>query len=175
MVKRRSATVSAPKARQIAIEKLVPFERNPRSHPEQQVKQIADSIQEFGFLVPILVDQKFNVIAGHGRLMAANLLGLKTVPVLVASHLSKAQKSAYVIADNRIALNSEWDQALLKELAVDLDAEGVDLETLGFTMPEIEEITIGKKKKEDAAQKLGGGKETERVECPKCSHLFNLE
>jgi ParB-like chromosome segregation protein Spo0J len=161
------------KMKLICIERLVPFDRNPRLHSEYQVEQIANSIREFGFLVPILADEEMNVIAGHGRLMAANVLGRKKVPVVMASHLTEAQKRAYVIADNRIAQNSEWDEGLLKELAVELDGEGVDLELVGFTMPEIEDFTVGEKKSAKKTSK-GISEQVELVSCPKCSHRFEL-
>src|SRR4051794_2472244 len=99
----------AQKTRSVAIRKLVPYDKNPRLHSEDQVRQIASSIQEFGFVNPIIVDKDLNVIAGHGRLMAANLLGMEEVPVLVVEHLTEQQRRAYIIADNRIAQNSDWD------------------------------------------------------------------
>ena len=93
------------------VERLRPYERNPRTHSEDQVAQIAASMVEFGFTNPILVDESNGIIAGHGRLLAARKLGLAEVPVMRLEHLSEAQKRAYVIADNQLALNAGWDEA----------------------------------------------------------------
>ena len=95
------------------IDKLIPWTRNPRTHSDAQVAQIAASIAEFGFNNPILVDTKAGIIAGHGRLLAARKLGLKEVPVIVLDHLSETQKRAYIIADNQLALNAGWNDELL--------------------------------------------------------------
>src|ERR1700690_2862057 len=100
------------------IDKLIPWARNPRTHSDAQVTQIAASIDEFGFNNPILVDIKAGIIAGHGRLLAARKLGLTVVPVIVLDHLTEAQKRAYIIADNPLAENAGWDEdALRSELA----------------------------------------------------------
>src|SRR2546421_2910448 len=105
------------------IDKLVPFARNPRTHSDAQVAQIAGSIAAFGFNAPIAVDSRGGVLAGHGRLLAARQLGLETVPVLVLDHLSEIQKRAYIIADNRIAESGGYDDELLRsELAELKDA-----------------------------------------------------
>src|SRR5580698_9977116 len=114
------------------IEKLVPFARNPRTHSEAQINQIAASIAEFGFNNPILVDTKAGIIAGHGRLLAARKLGLTEVPVIVLDHLSEAQKRAYIIADNQLALNSGWDDDLLRSELAALQQEDFDVGLLGF-------------------------------------------
>ena len=95
------------------LDKLIPYARNPRTHSDAQVAQIAASIAEFGFNNPILVDTKAGIIAGHGRLLAARKLQLKEVPVIVLDHLTEAQKRAYIIADNQLALNAGWDESLL--------------------------------------------------------------
>src|SRR4249920_934676 len=95
------------------IEKLIPFARNPRTHSEAQVAQIAASIAAFGFNNPILVDTKAGIIAGHGRLLAARNLQLTEVPVIVLDHLSETQKRAYILADNQLALNAGWDEEML--------------------------------------------------------------
>src|SRR3954467_6338039 len=102
------------------IEKLVPYDRNPRTHSEEQVMQIAASIAEFGFTNPILVDTKCGIIAGHGRLLGAKKLSLTEVPVIVLDHLTETQKRAYIIADNRLALNAGWDDELLSVELADL-------------------------------------------------------
>src|SRR6202453_3178535 len=119
------------------IDKLIPWARNPRTHSDAQIAQIAASIAEFGFNNPILVDTKAGIIAGHGRLHAARKLGLKEVPVIVLDHLSEAQKRAYIIADNQLALNAGWNDDLLRaELAV-LQAEDFNLDLIGFDCEEL--------------------------------------
>src|ERR1700722_7770739 len=97
------------------VDRLIPWARNPRTHSEAQIVQIAASIAEFGFNNPILVDTKAGIIAGHGRLLAARKLQLTEVPVIVLDHLTEQQKRAYIIADNQLALNAGWDEALLRE------------------------------------------------------------
>jgi ParB-like chromosome segregation protein Spo0J len=122
------------------IEVLIPYARNARTHSDAQVAQIAASIREFGWTNPILVDGENGVIAGHGRLLAARKLGLKEVPVRELSHLSPSQKKAYIIADNKTALNAGWDFELLREDLNELDAENFDLELTGFDAKELEEV-----------------------------------
>jgi DNA modification methylase len=114
------------------IDKLIPFARNPRTHSEAQIAQIAASIAEFGFNNPILVDSNAGIIAGHGRLLAARKLGLKEVPVIVLDHLTEAQKRAYVIADNQLALNAGWDEELLRLELATLAGEAFDINLIGF-------------------------------------------
>jgi ParB-like chromosome segregation protein Spo0J len=97
------------------IDRLRPYERNPRTHSEAQVDQIAASIVEFGWTNPVLVDERGGILAGHGRLLAARKLGLAEVPVICFEHLSEVQKRAYILADNQIALQAGWDDALLAE------------------------------------------------------------
>src|SRR3982074_3344705 len=100
------------------IDKLIPYARNPRTHSDAQIAQIAASIRAFGFNNPILVDSKAGILAGHGRLLAARKLGLDQVPVIVLDHLGETQKRAYILADNQLALNADWDEELLRlELA----------------------------------------------------------
>ena len=96
-----------------SVDRLRPYERNPRTHSEAQVDQIAASMVEFGWTNPILVDENAGILAGHGRLLAARKLGLTEVPVIRFEHLSEAQKRAYLIADNQLALEAGWDDALL--------------------------------------------------------------
>ncbi len=119
------------------VDKLVPYDKNPRTHSPEQVNQIAASIAEFGFLNPILVDKAAGIIAGHGRLQAAKQLGLAHVPVVVLDHLTEAQKRAYVIADNKLALNAGWDEDLLRAEMTTLAAEDFDLPVIGFSDDEL--------------------------------------
>jgi DNA modification methylase len=119
------------------VEKLIPWARNPRTHSDAQVAQIAASIAEFGFNNPILVDTKAGIIAGHGRLLAARKLGLTEVPVIVLDHLSEAQKRAYIIADNQLALNAGWDEELLRAELAALQQEDFDVSVIGFEDEEL--------------------------------------
>ena len=120
-----------------SVASLVPYARNSRTHSDAQVAKIAASIREFGFLNPIIIDADNGIIAGHGRVMAAQKLGLANVPVIEASHLSEAQRRAYVLADNRLALDAGWDSEMLKVELQDLQAEGFDLSLTGFNVDEI--------------------------------------
>jgi len=126
-----------PAYKTVSVESLVPYARNSRTHSPQQVDKIAASIREFGFLNPIIVDGQNGIVAGHGRVMAAQKLGLATLPVIEAGHLTEAQKRAYVIADNRLALDAGWDNDMLKIELQDLEANGFDLTLTGFNMDEI--------------------------------------
>src|SRR5580692_1882876 len=114
------------------IDKLIPWARNPRTHSDAQIAQIAASISQFGFNNPILVDTKAGIIAGHGRLLAARKLGLTKVPVIVLDHLTEAQKRAYIIADNQLALNAGWDEEALRLELAALHEEDFDLSLIGF-------------------------------------------
>lgn len=119
------------------VESLIPYARNSRTHSDEQVAQIAASIREFGFTNPVLVDEEGGIIAGHGRVMAARKLAMLEVPVLVLAGLSETQKRAYVIADNKIALNAGWDEEMLRvELEALSDAD-FDLDILGFSNDEL--------------------------------------
>ena len=130
-------------ARRIEIwqtDRLVPYARNARTHSPEQVAKIAASIVEFGFVNPILVDTNAGIIAGHGRLLAARKLGLGEVPVVVLDHLSETQRRAYVLADNRLALNAGWDERTLAAELRDLEVEGVDLALVGFSDDELDDL-----------------------------------
>ena len=120
----------------IEVSKLIPYANNARTHDDNQVTQIASSIREFGFNNPILIDDNYGIIAGHGRLMAAKKLGLLEAPTIKLSHLSDAQRKAYILADNRIAMNSGWDNELLALELKDLD-DNIDLSLLGFDADEL--------------------------------------
>ena len=124
------------KIQDVAVNKLIPYAKNSRTHSAEQVAQIAASIKEFGFRNPILVDG-VGVIAGHGRLMAAQKLGLDQVPTIDCSDMSESQKKAYIIADNKLALNAGWDTAMLTIEMQELEDEGFDLTLLGFDDKEL--------------------------------------
>lgn len=114
------------------IEDLIPYARNARTHSDDQVARIAGSIKEFGWTNPILVDGENGIIAGHGRLAAARKLGMSEVPVIELDGLSDVQKRAYIIADNKMALDAGWDDELLKIEFEDLKIEGYDLDHTGI-------------------------------------------
>jgi DNA modification methylase len=131
-----------PDYKTVSVSSLIPYARNSRTHSDAQVGQIAASIKEFGFLNPIIVDGDNGIIAGHGRVLAAQKLGLAELPVIEAGHLSDAQRRAYIIADNKLAMNADWDDEMLR---VELDALGVDgfdLELTGFSLDEIADLQI---------------------------------
>lgn len=125
------------------LDALVPYANNARTHSDEQIAQIAASIAEFGFVNPVLVDERGIIIAGHGRLAAARLLGMSEVPVIELAHLSETQRKALIIADNRIALNAGWDDELLKLELETLKAEDFDIDILGFDPTEIDDLLFG--------------------------------
>lgn len=129
---------------QIGIATLIPFAKNSRTHSDAQVAQIAASIREFGFTNPVLVDEANGIIAGHGRVLAARKLKLTEVPCIRLAHLTDAQKRAYVIADNKLALNAGWDEAMLKLELADLKALDFDLNLTGFNTDEIDALLAEK-------------------------------
>jgi DNA modification methylase len=122
---------------------LIPYARNPRTHSDAQVAQIAASIREFGWTNPVLVDDANGIIAGHGRVLAARKLGLERVPVIELAHMTEAQKRAYVLADNQLALNAGWDDVLLRLELADLLGLGFDLGLIGFAEGELERLLAG--------------------------------
>ena len=135
---------------------LVPYAKNARTHSPEQVTQIARSIESFGFVNPILVGEDKVIVAGHGRLMAANELGMETVPVIVLGHLDEVQRRALVIADNKIASNSGWNEDLLRAELQALDDLDFDLDITGFSLDELDDLLYD----EEAA---GGNTEDDQV------------
>ena len=125
------------KIQSLGIEKLKDNERNTRVHSDEQIEQIVASINEFGFTNPILIDEKNVLLAGHGRLLAARKIGLKKVPIIRLENLTEKQKRAYVIADNKLALNSEWNDSLLQMEMQELHNMDFDLTKLGWSDTEI--------------------------------------
>ena len=145
--------ISSPMAQRIEhwlLDKLIPYARNPRTHSDAQVSQIAASIAEFGFNNPILVDTKAGIIAGHGRLLAARKLQLAEVPVIVLDHLTEAQKRAYIIADNQLALNAGWDDDLLRAELAALQEDDFNVRIIGFDDEELARLLAA----QDAAEGL---------------------
>ena len=122
------------------VQELIPYVNNSRTHSEEQVNQICASINEFGFTNPLLIDEKDSIIAGHGRLMASKKLGMEEVPCIVLEGLTEAQKKAYIIADNKMALNAGWDEELLKIELENLKELDFDLELTGFNVDELDDI-----------------------------------
>lgn len=119
------------------IAELIPYERNARTHPPEQIEKLRRSLREFGFVSPVLIDAAGNVIAGHGRLLAAEMEGFETAPCVIAEHLSDAQRRAYILADNRLAEMSDWDDEILSGELEALQGAGVDLMLAGFDNAEI--------------------------------------
>jgi len=115
------------------IADLIPYSNNTRTHSDGQVKQVADSIKEFGFTNPVLIDENLGIIAGHGRIMAAKKLKMDEVPTIMLTGLSEAQKKAYVMADNQLALNAGWDLEKLKFEIEDLKSMDFDVDVIGFS------------------------------------------
>ena len=134
------AVADFPTYKLAPVDALIPYARNARTHSPAQVAQIAASIREFGFTNPVLVDGERGVIAGHGRLLAARQLGMVEVPTIELSHLTEAQKRAYALADNRLALSAGWDDEMLRLELGDLQTEGFDLGMTGFDTAEIEAL-----------------------------------
>jgi DNA modification methylase len=130
-------SVGASKIDRLSVEKLIPYAKNSRTHSAEQVAQIAASIKEFGFNNPVLIDEDNGIIAGHGRVLAAQKLGLQAVPCIRLAHLSDTQRKAYVIADNRLALNAGWDDSMLMLELQELKAEDFNLDLLGFEAEEL--------------------------------------
>lgn len=143
---------------QIAIRDLTPWARNARTHSKKQVRQIAESIETFGFTNPVLIDQHRTILAGHGRVAAAELLGMREVPCLRLDYMSDAEKRAYVLADNKLALNAGWDEDLLAAelgalMSKDLD---FDIGVTGFSIPEIDSLmeTVAPEEPDDPADDM---------------------
>lgn len=121
----------------VATEKLVPYVNNARTHSAEQIMKLRSSLREFGFINPIIIDKDYNIIAGHGRLMAAKDEGIREVPCVFVDYLTEAQKKAYILADNRMALDAGWDEELLKVEIEALQAEDFDLGLTGFDEKEL--------------------------------------
>lgn len=158
-----------------AIEALIPYVNNARTHSDAQVAQIAASMKEWGWTNPILVDETGLIIAGHGRVMAARKLGLTEAPVMVAKGWTEAQKKAYVLADNQLAANAGWNAELLSTELKGLDASGFDLTLLGFgdlgallTLPTFEAGTEDEQSRIDRIS-------PQIVTCPGCGEKFDAK
>ena len=127
----------------VSLDKLVPYVNNARTHSPEQIGKLRSSLREFGFINPIIIDRDFGIIAGHGRVLAAREEGIKEVPCVFVDHLTEAQKKAYIIADNRMALDAGWDEELLRVEIEALQAEAFDLSLTGFGLDEIADLLGG--------------------------------
>ena len=157
------------------VEDLIPYVNNSRKHSDEQIAQISASIKEFGWTNPILIDVTNSIIAGHGRLMAARKLKMDEVPTIELDHLTDTQRKALVIADNKLALNADWDTALLTIELDDLLKDGFALDILGFNEQEIK--TIMQEVNFDAGSEEDQGKldqlDPKWICCPHCGKEFD--
>ena len=167
---------TSDKLERLAIDDLVPYARNSRTHSDAQVAQIAASIKEFGFTNPVLIDADGGIIAGHGRVLAARVLKLDNVPCLRLSHLTDTQKRAYVIADNKLALNAGWDMEMLALELGELNGNAFNMDLLGFNASELS-LAMGFEDTMDAPK--SSSKEIDPDDykmgcmCPKCGFEFD--
>lgn len=122
------------------VDDLIPYARNARTHSPEQVTKLASSIKEFGFINPVIISDDGGVLAGHGRILAAKKLGLEKVPCVIESHLTDAQNKAYILADNRLALDAGWDEEMLKIELTELKDMDFDMDLIGFTQDEINQF-----------------------------------
>ena len=167
-------TNPADKVERWAIDKLIPYARNARTHSDEQIGQIAASIKEWGWTTPILVDEQGGIIAGHGRTLAAQRLKMTEVPVMVAKGWSEAKKRAYVLADNKLALNAGWDNEMLALELGEIGDLGFDLDLTGFMAEEIallsgEGVDFAPGTEDDQ----GKLDEKQPIICPACAHEFH--
>lgn len=124
----------------ISIDKLIPYARNSRTHSPEQINKLRSSLREFGFVNPVIVDRELNIIAGHGRVIAAREENIKEVPCVFADHLTEAQKRAYIIADNRMAMDAGWDEEMLRVEIEALQADAFDIALTGFDEKELSKL-----------------------------------
>lgn len=154
----------------VRVADLIPYARNARIHTEQQVAQIAKSIEEFGFISPVLIDEGGNVLAGHGRLMAAEKLGITEVPCVVVQGLTDEQKKAYILVDNKLTELGGWDFELLDSELIDLDGL-IDMTEFGFDAVDDADLNV-----DDLFTDAGEPKEKapQVVTCPHCGETFEI-
>jgi hypothetical protein len=157
-----------------SIDQLIPYARNSRTHSDAQVAQISASIKEFGFTNPVLIDAEGSIIAGHGRVLAARKLGMASVPCIELGYLTEAQKKAYVIADNKLALNAGWDEEMLRLELADLKNLGYDSDLTGFESDEIASLNPdGNTEDETYSRKIVPPIYEPKGEQPKIVELFD--
>ena len=124
----------------VPVEKLIPYINNARTHSDEQIKKLRSSLREFGFINPVIIDRDFNVIAGHGRILAAKAENISEVPCVFVDYLNDAQKKAYILADNRMAMDAVWDEELLRVEIESLQGSDFDVSLTGFDETEIAEL-----------------------------------
>jgi ParB-like chromosome segregation protein Spo0J len=170
-------TNPADQVQKWAIDKLIPYARNARTHSDEQVSQIAASIKEWGWTTPVLVDEDGGIIAGHGRTLAAQRLKMTEVPVMVAKGWSDAKKRAYVLADNKLALNAGWDEEMLRLELAELDVAGFNLELTGFTGDDLTQAMFGNDAlditPDSSSQEIDVDDYKMGHQCPKCGFEFD--
>ena len=150
---------------------LVPYARNSRTHSEEQIEQIAASILEFGFTNPVLVDDEGNILAGHGRVMAAQKLGMVEVPTINVGWMTARQRQAYIIADNQLALNAGWSKEILQLELTDLKVQEFDMTLLGFNLEQLAvAMNTGGNFEPGAGDQQGKLDERAKLVCPNCGH-----
>ncbi len=152
------------------IDALKPYHRNARTHSKKQIRQIADSITRFGFTNPVLVSDDGDIIAGHGRVEAAKLLGMREVPTLALSHLNETERRAYILADNKLALNAGWDNEILAIELQGLIDLSFELDLTGFGIAEIDSI-LEEARGSNPSQT---DSDADRLPCPSSQHLAQL-
>jgi ParB-like nuclease domain len=166
--------VTALRVIDVQVEALIPAARNSRTHSPEQISQIAGSIREFGFTNPVLMDGARGIIAGHGRVLAARKLGMAAVPCIELAHLTDTQKRAYILADNKLALNAGWDEEMVRVELEGLRAEDFDVSLTGFGAEELAALLAegGGDEEDDAQGQTGGaGSLADRFGCPPFSVL----
>ena len=164
------------KITQKKVESLIPYINNSRTHSDAQVAQIAASIKEFGWTNPILVDGSNGIIAGHGRLLAARKLGFKEVPVIELADLTDTQRKAYIIADNKLALNAEWDKEILSIELGTLQGVNFNIDLLGFDAIELSDLFDEQiKMPESSSEEIDIDEYNMNCKCPKCGFEFDAK
>ena len=162
----------------VSVDSLIPYVNNARTHSAEQVSQIAASIKEFGFTNPVLIDGENGLIAGHGRVMAARKMGMKEVPSIQLSHLTEVQKRAYILSDNKLALNSSWDDDLLAAEMTALADVDFDMALIGFSEDEIANLLISDDRpeiNESRTKEINPDDYKMGNQCPKCGFEFNAK
>jgi ParB-like chromosome segregation protein Spo0J len=164
------------KITQKKVTELIPYVNNSRTHSDEQVAQIAASIKEFGWTNPILVDGSNGIIAGHGRLLAARKLGYKEVPTIELADLTETQKKAYIIADNKLALNADWDKEILSIELGTLQGDNFNIDLLGFDAIELSDLFDEQIKiPESSSEEIDIDEYNMNCKCPKCGFEFDAK
>ena len=167
--------VAAEQLVMMPIDELIPYANNARVHSAEQIRQLRGSLREFGFVMPVLVDFDGNIIAGHGRILAAREEGMTEVPCVMVSNLSEAQRKAYILADNRLCERGSWDEDLLRVEIEGLRGMDFDFQLTGFTMDDVADL-FSEGHAEETKQTENSADESEVNECRhKCGDVFKIE